>query len=52
MNNTRLIHSRSAFTPFRDGEDRWIVKTFVKSDLWHRPGTGKSGVTQYPRLVG
>ncbi|WP_046754920.1 TauD/TfdA family dioxygenase [Kordia jejudonensis] len=35
MDNRKVLHGRSCFTPYFDGEDRWCQRVFVKAgDLW------------------
>jgi len=51
LNNVRCCHGRTAFEPKLDGNDRWLVKSYVTSDLWKRPATGKYGAEAYPNMV-
>ena len=37
INNVRACHGRTAFNPKLDGSDRWLVKTYLTSNLWSRP---------------
>lgn len=34
INNRKAVHGRSAFIPRYDGDDRWLHRTYVRSDLW------------------
>ena len=34
LNNRKCLHGREAFEPRFDGFDRWLVRLYVKSDLW------------------
>jgi len=37
LNNARCNHGRCGYTPRMDGEDRWLVKTFIHCGGWGRP---------------
>jgi L-asparagine oxygenase len=47
MNNRRAMHSRSAYTPRRDGSDRWVKRTLIVDDRvdvdWISPGVARTG---------
>lgn len=53
VDNTYAFHGRTAFTPRWDGQDRWLLRTFVTRDLHcsvgDRPGDGRIVDTNYFR---
>ncbi len=34
VNNRKALHGRTPFTPRFDGQDRWLQRCYVRSDLW------------------
>ena len=54
INNGRLVHGRTAFHPDdckRDGNGRWLIKSYVTNNLWKTTGTdGSYGLVDYPRV--
>lgn len=34
LNNRKCLHGRAAFNPRYDGSDRWLVRLYVKTDIW------------------
>ncbi|MGH7192320.1 MAG: TauD/TfdA family dioxygenase, partial [Candidatus Saccharimonadales bacterium] len=34
LDNRKCLHGRESFDPRFDGFDRWLVRVYVKSDLW------------------
>src|SRR5487761_1153263 len=35
LNNRKCLHGREAFAARFNGFDRWLVRIYVKSDIWH-----------------
>lgn len=53
INNARCNHARTAFEPQLDGNDRWLLKTFVNAFGWQRPsqlGGGASPLV-WPQML-
>ena len=51
IDNHDAFHGRSSFRHHGNGEDRWLLRTFITKDLSrsrvHRPGDGRIVDTDY-----
>ena len=51
LNNAKCVHGRTRYQPLLDGNNRWLVKSYVSLGVWNRPGIQQHvGLANYPQM--